>query len=377
MKIPTWSPGKVPHQTQSFAEASITSERGSDGFVPCSGPPSSTRYCPPKIAIQFSMIVVITSWAPTSRAGTRRSLPTPCRRGSRRRCPSTTYSGRGRPCRCVPTKSAAMKPTQYWPWPPMLKRPAPEGERDRERGQDQRRRHAQRLLEVLGGDRALVAGHPGEEPVEAGPVEDRPVGGDRVVAGDQDDEAADQEGENGRCERHERSADPLVEDAVKRGSPVSRRVARGSALAHAASFCAAAGHRDAELLVRDVRPVLADDAALVDDEDPVGERQDLVQLERDEEDRPALVPLRDEPLVHELDRADVEPARGLSRDEGARVARDLPRDHDLLLVSARERRQRASAGRRRGRRTPSAASSPASVSRRGKSQPNFESGAFR
>ena len=31
MKIPTWSPGKVPQKTQSFAEASITSERGNEG----------------------------------------------------------------------------------------------------------------------------------------------------------------------------------------------------------------------------------------------------------------------------------------------------------------------------------------------------------
>ena len=44
MKIPAWSPGKVPHQTQSLAEASITSERGSDAFEPCSGPPSSYKY---------------------------------------------------------------------------------------------------------------------------------------------------------------------------------------------------------------------------------------------------------------------------------------------------------------------------------------------
>ena len=53
--------------------------------------------------------------------------------------------------------------------------------------------------------------------------------------------------------------------------------------------------------------------ALVDDEDPVGEREDLVELERDEQDRPALVALLDEPPVDELDRADVEAARRLAR----------------------------------------------------------------
>ena len=63
---------------------------------------------------------------------------------------------------------AARRPTMYWPWPPMLKRP-------------QRKANAtarpvrisvvvamQRLLEVERRQAALVAGHPREEPVEAG-----------------------------------------------------------------------------------------------------------------------------------------------------------------------------------------------------------------
>ena len=41
--------------------------------------------------------------------------------------------------------------------------------------------------------------------------------------------------------------------------------------------------------------------------------------------------------MDELDRADVEPARRLRRDEHARVARHLAREDDLLLVAARER----------------------------------------
>ena len=61
--------------------------------------------------------------------------------------------------------------------------------------------------------------------------------------------------------------------------------------------------------------VLADDLALVDDEDPVGEREDLLELEGDEEDRAALVPLLDEAPVDELDRADVEAARRLGSDQ--------------------------------------------------------------
>ena len=50
----------------------------------------------------------------------------------------------------------------------------------------------------------------------------------------------------------------------------------------------------------------------------------------------ALVALLHEPAVHELDRADVEPARRLRGDQHARVAVDLAREHDLLLVAARE-----------------------------------------
>src|ERR1051326_1869062 len=77
---------------------------------------------------------------------------------------------------------------------------------------------------------------------------------------------------------------------------------------------AAAGHREAELLFRRGRRELADDPPLVDDEDPVGERQDLPQAERDEEHGAARIALLDEPAVDELDRADVEPACRLGRD---------------------------------------------------------------
>src|SRR5581483_1084139 len=72
----------------------------------------------------------------------------------------------------------------------------------------------------------------------------------------------------------------------------------------------------------------------------------LVELERDEEDRPPLVALLDQPAVDELDRADVEAARRLRGDQHLRVAIDLAREDHLLLVAARERagaRQRTAA----------------------------------
>ena len=63
-----------------------------------------------------------------------------------------------------------------------------------------------------------------------------------------------------------------------------------------------------------------DDLALEQDENPVGEREDLLQLERDEEHAASLVALGDQPPVDELDRADVEAARRLGGDQHARVA---------------------------------------------------------
>ena len=83
---------------------------------------------------------------------------------------------------------------------------------------------------------------------------------------------------------------------------------------------------------------LAHDLALVDDEDAVGQRAHLLELQRDEQDAAARVALGDQAAVDELDRPDVEAARGLRGDEHARVAGDLAGDDALLLVAARQRR---------------------------------------
>src|SRR5262249_44503309 len=68
----------------------------------------------------------------------------------------------------------------------------------------------------------------------------------------------------------------------------------------------AAGHREAELLLGRGRRELTRDPALVDHEDPIGEREDLFELERDEEDGASRVALLDETAMDELDRADVQ-----------------------------------------------------------------------
>src|SRR5262249_23897174 len=98
----------------------------------------------------------------------------------------------------------------------------------------------------------------------------------------------------------------------------------------------AAEHLETDLLLGHLARVLAGDLALVEDEDAVREREDLVQLERDQQDRPPLVALLDEAAGEVLDRAHVETAGGLRRDQALRVACDLTGGDDLLLVSARE-----------------------------------------
>ena len=98
----------------------------------------------------------------------------------------------------------------------------------------------------------------------------------------------------------------------------------------------AAEHLEPDLLLGHVGRVLAHDLALVHHQDPVRERQDLVELQRDQQDRAAFVALLHETAVEVLDRAHVEASGRLRGDQHLRVAGDLARRHDLLLVAARE-----------------------------------------
>src|SRR5215213_2880520 len=100
---------------------------------------------------------------------------------------------------------------------------------------------------------------------------------------------------------------------------------------------AAARHRHAEVLLGDVRRELADYLTLVDHEDAVRQCADFLELERDQQDAAPVVSLPEQAAVHELDRADVEPARRLMGDQELRVAGHLARDRDLLLVTSRQR----------------------------------------
>ena len=91
---------------------------------------------------------------------------------------------------------------------------------------------------------------------------------------------------------------------------------------------------------------LAGDAAVEHHDDPVGERLDLVELDRDEQDRLAAVAQRDDLLVDELDGADVDAAGRLADQQHLGVALHLAGDDDLLLVAAGEVGGLQVAGRR-------------------------------
>ena len=100
MKIPACSGWSAPQIGQSLAESATSYERGTSGSLPCIEPPSSTRHLPTQSAIQLSMIVEITSWAPTAAL---RKPAIPAQTAPPRMAPTQqrrTWSGRG-----IPTKT--------------------------------------------------------------------------------------------------------------------------------------------------------------------------------------------------------------------------------------------------------------------------------
>ena len=71
-------------------------------------------------------------------------------------------------------------------------------------------------------------------------------------------------------------------------------------------------------------------------DDAVGKGEDLVELDRNQQQRLAGVALGDDALVDEFDRADVDAAGRLPDQEDLGIALDLARQHDLLLIAAGE-----------------------------------------
>ena len=99
----------------------------------------------------------------------------------------------------------------------------------------------------------------------------------------------------------------------------------------------ATGHEQADLLDgRRHGMALADDRALVHDENPVGERAQLVEVFADHEHGDALGGCVAQVRVNGLDGADVEPARWLRGHEHLRRPLELAAEHELLEVAARE-----------------------------------------
>ena len=117
-----WSPCScgLPQNTGSLADDVTSLEIGTDGVSGfCSGPPSPNSHTPTQIAIQLSMIVEITSLAPTV-AFSRPAIPAHAAPAAEA---STITSTMCSTCE-DPIHTATIPPTVYWPWPPMLNSPA-------------------------------------------------------------------------------------------------------------------------------------------------------------------------------------------------------------------------------------------------------------
>ena len=280
----------------------------------------------------------------------------PSRAGERRGADPEQHVRQRRPCSrtSTPTQFATIEPDEVLALAADVEQAAAERERDGEPGEDQRRRLQQRLGEVVRVevDRVRVPGDV-EEPVEARAVPDAAVGESSglwpvaatTMPPTRNASTAVSTGTTmpaGALRRRPSRDDegPVAGSSLGGTFAVARRgLGSGSTLMPP---CFRPPSISRPISSSPTSPACSPTiSSLVHDEDAVGEREHLVELERDEQDRAALVALGDEPPVHVLDRADVEAARRLRRDQHVRVARDLARDDDLLLVAARERAARA------------------------------------
>ena len=96
-----------------------------------------------------------------------------------------------------------------------------------------------------------------------------------------------------------------------------------------------AGHVKTELLdIGLLRIELSDDLSVMHDQNTVGQTHDLVQLQGDEEDCLAAVPLLNDLGMNEFDGAHIESAGRLHRHDQCLITIDLTGDDRLLLVAA-------------------------------------------
>ena len=193
------------------------------------------------MAIQLSMIVVITSCAPTY-AFRKPAMPAqtaPAKIAAP--IPSSTCGSVAMPGKLMPTQFATYRPTKYWPWPPMLNMP--------QRNANATARPVRMSVVVCSSvcerlydallDRARRRM---EDPVEAGAVEDVAVREQRVVAGGEHDQPAEQERDqrredgNGDPARALAQCEPRRERAGRRGLLGRRGNGVRFGPAHAASL---------------------------------------------------------------------------------------------------------------------------------------------
>ena len=189
-----------------------------------------------------------------------------------------------------------------------VEQPGVEGDGDREAGEDEVGRVVERVADALAAAERAAQQHGAVASSGFSPMASttRP---------------ADQERRDDGERRHEHQVGPARQRDRRALMP---RAPSTPAISRPSSRSSVVGGR-----------ALAGDAAVEHHEDAVGERHDLVELDRDEQDRVAGVAQRDEPAVDELDRADVDAARRLA-------------DQQHLRVRARSRaRARSSAGCRR------------------------------
>ena len=172
---------------------------------------------------------------------------------------------------------------------------------DGEPGEDQGRRVQERTPD--GGGRPYGALH------------ERRIRRDGVVASSQHDKRAEDEGDQDGYNREEQRSTSVLSSVCPR-PPLSG--SRRSSLKRSSPRPAC--HQEAELFVRGVGSDFADDVARVHHEDPVGERADLLQLQRDEQDGLAFGALLQELAVDELYSSNVHAAGRLRGDYYAGVA---------------------------------------------------------
>ena len=325
MKMPTCRPCSCasPQNTGSFAPATTSLDTGTStraGSSFCSGPPRPNTQTPTQIAVQLSMIVVITSLVPAT-AFSRPAMPAHTATEHDAREPRHDHvQQRGHPVERGADPDGEDRADDELALAADVEQAAAERERHRQAGEDQRRRDDQRLLEVQRREDAVVLRQPREDPVEAGALEDRRVGLDRVVAGDQHHQAAGDERDEHGDERRDEPAAAQIDRCPVGDGEVGREFLGG--VAHAASV-----PRPPPVMYtpksssEDSGGKLGDDPAFIDHEHAVAERADLLELQRHEQHGLAGVALLDEPPVDELDRADVQAARGLRGDDHLRARR--------------------------------------------------------